>query len=54
METAGEKCDGITCSWWDNPARKKTIVKYETNDNIDDEVNEDEMYKIDITNLDRK
>ena len=47
------KCYGSTCGRWDHP-EKKPGVEYETHENIDDEVDEDDLYKIDKMSLDEK
>ena len=42
-----------TCSCWDNPSRKKKLsVKDETHEDIDDEVDWDDLYELDIMSLD--
>ena len=54
-KTAGVKCYGPTCSWLDYPARKSKLgVEDETHDNIDDKVNEDDLYELDKIILDEK
>ena len=55
MKTAIEQCYSQTCSWWDHPAREiKLSVKDETHENIYDEDDKDELYKLDRMSLDGK